>query len=1064
MSLAALLLAPYQALAQTPNVTAAAVKWQSVGDYQPHDASAFSTNAPTLYDNGVGDTSTGYNGNGSLCVLWDLGSPVSLSRVRAQFVTNYEYYAYYSDDGTTWTEMDEAYGYGTVSADASVTVTARYVQFLLIGSGAISFTDTRLYDSAGTLIDGPVLPPPSAPIGLSARAGNGQIMLSWTAPNGAVSYNLYRAATSGAQTAVLVQTNLRVPFATDTGLTNGSTYYYTVKAVSNGGEGPASAEVSAAASASAFNTAVKWQAGNYDPAPASSFSTDGPNLYDGAAGDTATGYGTASQQIRILWDLGDTIGLSGYQAQFEGSGDYSHTFFSLDGDLWLPLPDPVSGQKKTFPVVTARFVELVVNDASTVTDTRLYDGTGALILGPGQPPAAPTGFSASGGGGQILLSWTPASGVTSYNLYRGMGAGAEYAVPVQTGLKETSFSDSDVAGGTLYSYTLTGVNAAGESVFSAEALADPAGTRPYNPADWVVENPNGVVLTAQDGGYPLFAAQSGSIASTYPPAVSPDFIITEVPPVVDIYQRVNWSGFTLDASNSDYGGTLSSNYPGFYGISDDLALPWNGALTANVQAHLQANWVWIGAGAPPTYLDMEVTTTGDAYAWTNYTGSTVTSGILANSVVTDSLGDSVSAHSAEADPTHTNGVWAQEYVPFTGRHPLRVPVVGGIAKVVVTGNVTGTALNGVPYGLYTEYGSVPVIGGTFAWSSAQLGGAALHDNRAVTISSPIETSYYKSEDGDTGFPIQLPHQRNADGSIAVDSVLTWHDAVDKTGANTGFPKGWQVDDMPLTANPTGFFSSSPTYSWSLSNLSLPEAWLTTPSLDVAGFNLLETDITTLPRHATIHVNVTDSDNAVATNIYNITWHLPYEVINRTPFDIECGKYNLGDARVGPVEDGHTLLVQETKPTEIDWATTIDGATAIAAGTGQEEIAGALEILGDLAKVTNFKTEVGPEASYNGATNGDDAWSDAQQENGEIYGGGNISPDDLKTDPSGWQLCDMYIFQEVHYTDKSWYADGYNSHGYDGNSQHVLYVRNIDYVHDEFQFIKYKNRDGSPYNP
>ena len=56
---------------------------------------------------------------------------------------------------------------------------------------------------------------------------------------------------------------------------------------------------------------------------------------------------------------------------------------------------------------------------------------------------------------------------------------------------------------------------------------------------------------------------------------------------------------------------------------------------------------------------------------------------------------------------------------------------------------------------------------------------------------------------------------------------------------------------------------------------------------------------------------------------------------------------------------------------------------------------------------------------------------------------------------------MYIFQVVHYTDKSWHADGYNSNGYDGNSQHVVYVRSIDAVYDEFQFIQYKNPDGTP---
>ena len=236
--------------------------------------------------------------------------------------------------------------------------------------------------------------------------------------------------------------------------------------------------------------------------------------------------------------------------------------------------------------------------------------------------------------------------------------------------------------------------------------------------------------------------------------------------------------------------------------------------------------------------------------------------------------------------------------------------------------------------------------------------------------------------------------------------------------------------------------------------------LTIPTSNPTYFSLVEPDGSKFPLHGTVTVNATDSDGTVASNTYGMTLHLPYEVTNTNPFDTECGKYNLGEARVGPVADGQTLLVNDTKPTEIDWANTIDGATAIAGATGQEEIAGALEILGNLAKVTNFKTEVGPESSYNGATNGPTTWSDALNENQEIYGGNNV-PAGLVNNPNGWMLCNMYIYQVVHYTDKSWHADGYNLHGYDGNSLHVLYVRHIDAVYDEFQFVQYKNPNGSP---
>src|SRR5258708_6695420 len=40
-------------------------------------------------------------------------------------------------------------------------------------------------------------PPPSAPTGLSALSGNGQVTIAWNVVAGATSYNLYRATVSG---------------------------------------------------------------------------------------------------------------------------------------------------------------------------------------------------------------------------------------------------------------------------------------------------------------------------------------------------------------------------------------------------------------------------------------------------------------------------------------------------------------------------------------------------------------------------------------------------------------------------------------------------------------------------------------------------------------------------------------------------------------------------------------------------------------------------------------------------------------------------------------------------
>jgi hypothetical protein len=85
---------------------------------------------------------------------------------------------------------------------------------------------------------------PSAPTGVRATAGNGQVSLTWSPVANAASYNVYRGTASGGES--LLATGITAPSDTDSGLLNGTTYYYTVTAVGPGGaESAKSAEVSA---------------------------------------------------------------------------------------------------------------------------------------------------------------------------------------------------------------------------------------------------------------------------------------------------------------------------------------------------------------------------------------------------------------------------------------------------------------------------------------------------------------------------------------------------------------------------------------------------------------------------------------------------------------------------------------------------------------------------------------------------------------------------------------------------------------------------------------------------
>jgi cellulose 1,4-beta-cellobiosidase len=107
---------------------------------------------------------------------------------------------------------------------------------LLLHTGCAAYTGKAETGAAETTI-------PPVPMGLAAAAGNAQVALKWSVSSGATGYYVERSVASGGpytQISTQAAANYR-----DTGLTNGTKYYYVVSAYNSSGQSANSVNVSA---------------------------------------------------------------------------------------------------------------------------------------------------------------------------------------------------------------------------------------------------------------------------------------------------------------------------------------------------------------------------------------------------------------------------------------------------------------------------------------------------------------------------------------------------------------------------------------------------------------------------------------------------------------------------------------------------------------------------------------------------------------------------------------------------------------------------------------------------
>ncbi len=281
-----------------------------------------------------------------------------------------------------------------------------------------------------------VVSTPSAPTLVTATAGNAQVTLTWSAPSDdggllVAGYNVYRGTSSGTETLLITLGDVLT--YTNTGLTNGQTYYYKVSAINAMGEGPLSNELSAK--------------------PVTTPSAP--------MGLSATGN---NGQVSLSWSTPNSNGgttITGYKI-YRGTSSGTETLLTTIGNVLTYTDSAVTNGQRYYYKVSA---------VNSVGEGPLSSEASAT---PATVPSAPTDLTAAGGDAQVTLDWSAPSSnggasITGYRIYRGTSSGTETLL-VSIGNAQT-YTDTAVTNGQTYFYKVKAVNSKGDSAFSNEASA-----------------------------------------------------------------------------------------------------------------------------------------------------------------------------------------------------------------------------------------------------------------------------------------------------------------------------------------------------------------------------------------------------------------------------------------------------------------------------------------------------------------------------------------------------------------------------------------------------------------